>query len=196
VDENIELNGYTLTLTPDNEPESPLEWEAFVSVAFFHRRYDYSHGHGKYMREPGEWHEFVRENEVIAVPLYMLDHSGIRFSTSSYRAFDPQEWDSGQVGFVFVTREDVRKEYKVKRISSKLHARVLEQLHSFVEALDQYASGDVWCWDITDENDDIVDSCCGCFGYDYAMSEGEEALKVYADKRENAIALRAEGMGL
>jgi hypothetical protein len=37
-----------------------------------------------------------------------------------FRAFDAQGWDWGQVGWIYVTKADVLKEWGKKRMSKKL----------------------------------------------------------------------------
>ncbi|MBX3245529.1 MAG: hypothetical protein KF685_13835 [Acidobacteria bacterium] len=54
--------------------------------------------------------ELAHQNAVI-LPVAMCDHSGYTFyeGTGSH-AFDPGGWDSGQVGFLYVTKDRLRKE--------------------------------------------------------------------------------------
>ena len=55
-------------------------------------------------------HELHEDEEVETKEksvLYLYDHSGITMSTGSFC----DSWDSGQVGFIYVTKEDIEKEY-------------------------------------------------------------------------------------
>lgn len=49
----------------------------------------------------------VISEKYIVMPLYLLDHSGLAMQTTSFH--DP--WDSGQVGWVYVSKEDALKEF-------------------------------------------------------------------------------------
>jgi hypothetical protein len=47
------------------------------------------------------------DEHYVILPLYLYDHGGITMSTGSFG--DP--WDSGQVGFIYVSKEKARKEF-------------------------------------------------------------------------------------
>lgn len=112
--------------------------------------------------------------------LYLYDHSGI---TMSWKPFSCP-WDSGVVGVIYVTKEDIVKEYGSDSIDSR--KRAFECLKDEVREYDQYLTGDVWGYIIKDENDDHVDSCWGFYGRDYCVTEGESMLK-YAQNRQQLI---------
>jgi len=65
--------------------------------------------------------ELFSTNNVV-IPVSCYEHGGITISASGRRA-GWDMFDSGQLGFVYVSHEDVKKEYKVKRLTKK----VLEQ---------------------------------------------------------------------
>ena len=46
------------------------------------------------------------EDEVVALPLYLYDHSGITMNTSGFSC----PWDSGQVGWIYCTKKRFREE--------------------------------------------------------------------------------------
>ena len=123
----------------------------------------------------------------LCLDLYLYDHSGITISTSPFAS----RWDSGQVGFIYVSKEDIRNIYGVKKVTKKIREKVLEALQAEVETYDQYLMGDIYgfkMWKIKDsyleymkkENIDIEDldinvlqyhgeelnSCWGFYGDD------------------------------
>jgi hypothetical protein len=53
-------------------------------------------------------------------------------------------WDSGQVGFIYVSREKVREEYGWKVITKKREEKIVEILRDEVKTYDQYLTGDVY----------------------------------------------------
>ena len=71
--------------------------------------------------------------------------------------------DSGQIGYTYVTKEQIRKEYSVKRISLKLKEQISSILQSEIETLDQYLIGDVYGFTIEYDNGEI-NSCWGFYG--------------------------------
>lgn len=96
---------------------------------------------------------------VIMLPLYLYDHSGITMRTSPFSC----PWDSGQVGFIYVTREKILKEYSVKRISKKMRNKVVELLKGEVKMYDQFITGDVYGYEV-EKDDEFIDSCWGYYG--------------------------------
>ena len=79
-------------------------------------------------------------------------------------------WDSGQVGFIYVEKEKVRKEYGKKAVSQKLKSRVLDYLRGEVKTYDDFIRGNVWGYVIEDKDGKHIDSCWGFFG-DYDNKE-------------------------
>lgn len=104
--------------------------------------------------------------EFIALPLFLYDHSGITMNTTGFHC----PWDSGQVGWIYVSREDVLKEYSRKRMSRKLRDKVEQILRGEVETYDQYLRGDVYGYVIR-KDDETEDSCWGFYGMDYCLEE-------------------------
>ena len=71
-------------------------------------------------------------------------------------------WDSGQVGFIYVSREKVRKEYGWKVITKEREERIYEILRGEVEVYDQYLTGQVYGYIVfeapnLEDNPDILE---------------------------------------
>jgi hypothetical protein len=145
----------------DDMAESPREWDNLGTMVCFHRRYNLGDKHTMTVEEAKA---FVNRKDVISLPLYLYDHSGITMNTTGFSC----PWDSGQVGFIYVTREKVRKEYGKKAISPKLLARVLGYLKAEVEVYDSYLTGDVYGFKTFDKaGNELDNSCWGFFGHDF-----------------------------
>jgi hypothetical protein len=117
----------------------------------------------------------ARGAEVI-LPLYLFDHSGITMNTTGFSC----PWDSGQVGFIYMTKDAILKNYAVKDISDELRCKVAEQLKAEVASYDQYLTGDVYGYVIKDENGEdldncLHDSCWGFFGLECCRESAREA---------------------
>ena len=55
--------------------------------------------------------DFLRKSMVI-LPLYLYDHSGLEMSTESFIGKAPHaEWDSGQVGWIYIDKDKFEKLY-------------------------------------------------------------------------------------
>ena len=98
----------------------------------------------------------------IILPLNLYDHSMLSMSTSSFlgRA-QHAEWDSGQVGWIYATPEDIEKEYGSLTPESYEKAETL--LKSEVECYDYYLSGQCYGFRLY-ENGEETDSCWGFLG--------------------------------
>jgi hypothetical protein len=162
----VENEEVVLKIVRDEYPVNPREWDNLGTMVCFHRRYDLGDPHD--FETPGEFLERVTERDAIILPLYLYDHSGITMSTVPFHC----PWDSGQVGWIYVLKEDVRKEWGVKRITPKLRKKVEDILRSEVETYDQYLQGDVYGFTLHNKckscgNEfELIDSCWGFYGDD------------------------------
>lgn len=120
---------------------------------------------------------------LVVLPLYLYDHGGLSMSTSHKYPFNCP-WDAGQVGFIYVTKDDIRKEYSKQRINKKTLALALKVLRSEVEVYNQYLQGDVWGYTITQGDDNLLDACGGFFGYDYCLSEAQSQIDFELNRKD------------
>lgn len=115
------------------------------------------------------------ENNLIR-PLNLYDHGGITMSVSSFlgRA-QHAEWNSGQVGWIFATPQDIQKEYG--NLSKESYEKAENLLKSEVETYDYYLTGQCYGFRLY-ENGEETDICwgfLGCFS-DVAKAIAGEAL--------------------
>ena len=157
--------GYQIEIDADTEPKSPREWETFGTMVCFHNGYSLG-DKTEYRREDfSGWEELEKQIEkdhkpVIILPLFLYDHSGITISAKPFGC----RWDSGQVGFIFVSGEKVKQNWNVKRLSKKLKEKAEKLLLSEVKTYDDYLRGNVYNFSVDDKEGNFVDSCCGFFG--------------------------------
>ncbi len=195
--ETIRKGNYELEILQDESPESPREWENLGTMICFHRRYNLGDKNDIIdFNDYTSWNEqleWIEKNikPCVILPLYLYDHSGITMSTSSLSC----GWDSGQVGWIFVTKEQVRKEYNVKRITQDIVEKVTKVLEGEVETYDQYISGEVYGYRISKvevcdkgcEHKEEVDSCWGYYGMESVEEEGNRVLEYYIGKEEKEV---------
>lgn len=98
----------------------------------------------------------------IILPLNLYDHSMLSMSISSFlgRA-QHAEWDSGQVGWIYATPEDIEKEYG--SLTPENYEKAEALLKSEVECYDYYLSGQCYGFRLY-ENGEETDSCWGFLG--------------------------------
>jgi hypothetical protein len=121
-----------------------------------------------------EEHLVQDEDAVVILPLFLYDHGGQAISTQSWLGRAPHAgWDSGQVGFIYVTRDALLREYGGKRVTLGMKERARKVLLSEVETYDQYLHGDVYGYSIVRKNtcptcehteEESLDSCWGYYG--------------------------------
>lgn len=105
----------------------------------------------------------IIKQKFIILPLYLYDHSGITMNTSGFNC----PWDSGQVGWIYISKEKVRQEYGVKRITKKIRDRVIAALKAEVETYSQWLEGNVFGFVLKNAEGNEVDSCWGFYGTDW-----------------------------
>jgi hypothetical protein len=177
---------YRIKIIQDESPHSPREDDNLGTMICFHGRYDLGDKHDYNSNNYEGWEEMEKmirkqENVCVILPLYLYDHSGITMNTSGFDC----RWDSGQVGFIFVSKETVRKEYGVKRIDQKLIDKVTEILESEVKTYDQYLTGDVYGYEVHEvktcnkghEHETLIGSCWGYYGTLECLSEAESIVR-------------------
>ncbi len=111
-------NGYEISIVYDEYPESPREWSNMGTMVCFHRRYNLGDDHGLSVESAKKLASKVEKSGGVVLPLFLYDHSGITMNTTGFSC----PWDSGQVGFIYVDAETIRKEYNVN-IVGELPAR-------------------------------------------------------------------------
>ena len=140
-------DGWILTVTVDQDPVSPRERPGNLGcMALFHGRHDLPNESGKTLAEFVEGFQ-THSADVIHLHVYCMDHSGLTFRTDprTFRAIDPQCWDWGQVGEIYVPLETARREFP--ELSGKeLSDRVTEELEREVEELNSWYNGQCWLW--------------------------------------------------
>ena len=99
------------------------------------------------------------------MPLYLYDHSGITIATTPFSC----SWDSGKIGFIYITKEKARKEYGWKVMTKKRVEQIENYLQGEVETYDQFLRGEVYRYEVY-EGEEMIDSCGGFFGSDHKES--------------------------
>jgi hypothetical protein len=200
---------WTIEIHYDNDnPESPRDWDNLGTMACWHRRMNLGDKPEEIERfEPIEWmrHELIYNFEsqipypedsycedwlmeddertlkyfnqfYVQLPIHAYEHSGITISSGRYSDM----FDSGQLGFIYVSKKDAMKEFSAKRWSKKLEDKILKILDGEIETYDQYLTGDVHGFMIYRPEDvdceDSEDSCWGFYDSEYAMEEAKSII--------------------
>ncbi len=169
----------TMEIKQDESPFSPRENDNLGKMVFFHRD-GYGDKHSYSIEEAKALYAKMQKGEGVALPVFMYSHSGVTIATKPFSC----PWDSGQIGFIMADKEAIRNNFMSKRVTAKMMETALKVLQGEVEEYDKYLTGDVWGYVIKDEAGEVVDSCWGFYGREYAEQEGKAALK--AEKKYKA----------
>lgn len=162
---------HTLNITQDTDAESPREWSNLGTMYCEHRRYSLGDDNAEDIRT--EENRLPHQGYTI-LPLYLYDHGGITMRCAPFAC----PWDSGQVGYIYIADEDARKAFSWKRITQKRREHLHKILRSEVDTYDCYLRGDVYGYELLDEDGECVDSCSGFFGDDPATNGMTDYLPV------------------
>jgi hypothetical protein len=139
----------SLRIVFDEDPMNPRkEFDNFGKMVCWHGRYNL--GDEQPNCEPSE---YEIPKGALVLPLYLYDHSGITISTGKFSC----PWDSGQVGFIFATKEQIKAEFKGSRKKAQAC------LEAEVALYDDYLTGQVYGF-IFEDGEGNDDSCFGFYG--------------------------------
>jgi DNA-binding Lrp family transcriptional regulator len=187
---------HTLKIVHDSDSNPRFDWDNLGTFAYKHSRYNLGE---EEISDPIDWlaeklnlselqvsniakkldadyysnkvknyleDKFLHHSDYIGLPVYIYDHSGISLSTSPFGC----RWDSGQVGYIYVSKEKVLSEFGGKIVSKKMRENILSYLEGEIETQDTCVRGDVYGFQVLDEDENIVDSCYGFFGDNFVKN--------------------------
>jgi hypothetical protein len=163
---------FKIEIFPDDTPENPRNWDNLGEMVCFHSRYNLGDKHNFSVKEIKQ---FVEKKNVLSLPLYLYDHSGITISTNSFN----DRWDSGQIGYIYITRGKIRKE----KLNKKTDDEILEMLKNEVKIYNQYLTGDIYGFMITGKGEnELDDSCWGYYGENDCIKAAKDQIDFIVDK--------------
>lgn len=192
---SAENNEVILKIIRDSDSfETPRDWDNLGHMICWHNRYNLGDKHN--YSDPRSFLEYIAEDYIechdniesmdderlmdvikenaVVLPLYLYDHSGITMNTVGFSS----RWDSGQVGWIYVTHDEITQEYGVLNEDNIRKAK--DVLESEVKTYDQYLTGDIYGYTLERKVDcdscgrielKDIDSCWGFYGLDYLEEE-------------------------
>ena len=183
------IGNYILRLYYDENPCDPREDYNLSKMVCFHKRYNLGDDHDFKSDDFDSWDEMEKhiagtEDPLIIKPLYLYDHGGITISTSSFGC----QWDSGQVGFVYVRKQDVRDSFSIKRCGQPMKERVDVLLEGEVETYDKYLQGQVYGYEIgkvsEDGHEEGLERCGGYYDEVQCVHDGKVSLEWFMNNEK------------
>lgn len=173
----VELKSGYVEIHQDDNTDNPRTWDNLGTITYKHRNYKLGE---ETIGDPIEWledmlglkNQYTYTNQrlqeletlfykkFIALPIYLYDHSGISIQTTPFSC----TWDSGKVGYIYITKKKIREEYSTKIVTAKLRERVQEYLKGEITTFNQYLTGDVYGFKHFDAEGEEIDACWGFYG--------------------------------
>jgi hypothetical protein len=220
--ETIREDGYLIKIFSDPDPQDPREWDNVGVMVCEHRRYNLGDHKDHKGRDaaidavlasrdyrpsmmgdrydlandpPALWGALQQCSDIISMPLYLYDHSGITMSTSKFSC----PWDSGQIGFIFCTNDKALEEWGSKglppqqRMSPRVRQKAIDYMTGEVETYDQFIRGDVYGFVVErDDGEELssgeIDSCWGYHGIEAAKEAAMEVVNGDKEARGSSSA--------
>lgn len=194
---------YILKVEQSDYADDPRSWDNLCTMTCWHRHYSLGDKHNydgiedffqtlckevlnKGYDETAElfWRDMLKmlkESDLILIKaINMYDHGGITVSTSNCYPYNDR-WDSGIVGFIYVTKKTIFEECG-DITEENWKERADKYLEGEMKTYDQYLTGDVYGYRLTKtviqqdkcphcgevikeyEDEEDVDSCWGFYG--------------------------------
>jgi len=131
-------DGKSLEIYQDIDPMNPrTEFDNMSTMVCFHNRYSLGDKHDYDCSNV--YKTIITRNPGCEIlPLYLYDHSGITISNSPFSC----PWDSGQIGWMFVSREKIIEEFGDDLRESR--DKALSYMKCEVETYDTYLRGEIY----------------------------------------------------
>lgn len=172
--ERFEVGDLTVKIVYDPDPPNPRsDWDhPGTTMVAFHRRYnlgDESEYKADHYESWQELKEAIEKNEdpAMILPLYLHDHTGLAMRTTDFG----DRWDSGQVGWIFMTKDAARDEFG--KLTKKSLDRVKKLLESEVDTYSDYLGGAVYGFVIEDAEGEELDALWGIYDLKHAKGEAK-----------------------
>ena len=139
---------FQLEVCKDENPENPRDWDNLGTMVCIHKRYDIPceitidfslfdcwEAIQAYLEE--------EHDACIVLPIYMIDHGFACIATTPFS----NPFDSGQIGFIFVSKKTLDKEYPdLFNLEASTKAKAC--MVSEVETYNDYLINNIWQYEI------------------------------------------------
>jgi len=183
MEDEYENEKLRLRIEQEEDPTDPREWDNLGIMVTFHNRYNLGDETDLTSDMFNSWDELEdylikHEKAKIILPLYLLDHSGLVMRTEP---FYENQWDSGQVGFIYTTDKRIKEFYGDKKPSEK---EIEDALEDEVRTYNDYLEGNVYRLVLEKKekcnlghiHTEVIDSLGNIYGNSYGNPDEDEIL--------------------
>jgi hypothetical protein len=179
--ETISYKGHEIGIYYDECAESPREWDNLSTIYSDSRSYkpdqldidDLMNKIG--ISEFSGFDDLLKrmKHDYIAYRVCIVDHSCVALSLNRPVPNPYMGFDSGTFGIIAVSKDKVRREYGVKRITNKIREKVESAFKAELDSLEKYMNGEVYGY-MVDGGDG--DSCWGYYSMDHAIEDAKSII--------------------
>jgi hypothetical protein len=128
---------------------------------------DFGKSYGSYKKAIDDNVLKYLSDSYLILPLYLYDHSGITINTTGFSC----PWDSGQIGWSFVSNDKIKEEYGI--INNETLARAENVLKAEIKDYDYYISGECYGYRLLGNGDEMF----SCYNYLGDFNDVKERIK-------------------
>lgn len=150
----FQMGDKKIMITHDDCPEDPLSWGHFNFLST--NKEHYTDREYKTIR--------AKNGDLVSISEFESLEEIEKFLSANdylYRYV----YSYGNSGFLYVDKEKIRRDYRVKRITKKIQEQVYGHMISFASGeWEQYFNGDIYRYAIINSSDELEDSMCNIYG--------------------------------
>lgn len=204
--------GEQIEIHYDHDPINPLDCDGLFNFFTFEKRYRSIHEHNYSSMK--EWYdemlfegafdkhtthagdagmgpvgrakylaEKLYKKGYFALPILKYEHSDVKY----YLGDSIDYWDGSVVGFVWVNRSEICREYGQKIITKNLRQQLEKSIDSMLKSYTDYANGYVYSYFHYDSEGELIDSCGSYMGYASDQELLEEMLHNIDTQDDNFV---------
>lgn len=179
--ETINYKGHEIGIYYDEWAESPREWDNLSTIYSNSRRYNPDNLDIDDLMNEIDISEITgfdnllkrMEHNYIAYRVCIVDHSCVALSLNRPVPNPYMGFDSGTFGIIAVSKDKVRREYGVKRITNKIREKVESVFKGELDNLEKYINGEVYGYMVDGGEGD---SCWGYYSMDHAIEDAKSII--------------------
>lgn len=191
VTDEPQLGDIRIRVVREDQPESPRHDSNLAVMCCWHRRQRFGDPH-EYADPAAAMDDIPEASETL--PLFLYDHSGQTMNTTGFSC----PWDSGQVGFIYMTHKrfieetgyatDEEKKTGILGAASK--EKCQDMMRGEVATYDRFLQGDIYGYIIEQcvpGDWETIDSCWGFYGTDFDNGMAESIDEEHHEKLKAAL---------
>lgn len=172
-----EYDDFKIEIVRDEYAENPREDFNFATTICMFKKGQHWHSDNiaeQLFFDLEDLREYIEENNCIYLPIY--ENSDRYDSISVNSSPDPSDWDTGMIGAIFMTPDEVQKAFG--KPLEECREEVLATFQSEISTYDAWMSGEVYGYEIK-KDDTFLICCSGFYGLDECTADALSIYKAY-----------------